>query len=47
MKLGGKVKDIRLNNHIVTVITPKRIISYEEGIKRIDKIISTIKKANR
>lgn len=44
MKIGGKIKTITLNNHTVNVIAPKKLISYEEGIKRIDKIISKLSK---
>jgi len=46
LKIGGKVETINLNNHIVSVITPKKSVSYEEGVKRIDKLISKIKKRN-
>jgi hypothetical protein len=42
LKIGGKIKNIKLNSHIVSVITPIKPISYEDGIKRIDKILSKI-----
>ena len=42
-EIGGKIKSINLNNHIVSVITPKRSVSYEEGIENINKIIKKIK----
>lgn len=44
MKIGGKVRDVRMNGFIVSVITPKRRISYEDGEKRIDAMISRLKK---
>ena len=44
MKIGGKVESMRLNKHSVKVITPKDPVSYKEGIKRIDKLISKVKK---
>ncbi len=44
MKIGGKVKDIRLNGYTVSVITPKERISYEEGVRRIDKILAEASK---
>ena len=40
MKIGGKIEEIELNGYIVSVITPKENISYEEGVKRIDKILA-------
>jgi hypothetical protein len=43
-RIGGKVKEMRLNNHIVKVITPKENISYEEFVKRVDKILSKARK---
>ena len=44
LKIGGKIEEVKLNGHFVSVITPKRKLSYEEGMKRIDKLISEIKK---
>lgn len=44
LKIGGKIKDINLNDHLVSVITPKKSVSYEEGIENINKIIQKIKK---
>ncbi|NCN38907.1 MAG: hypothetical protein GW780_03440 [Candidatus Aenigmarchaeota archaeon] len=44
MKIGGKIETIRLNGNFVTVITPKKKISYKEGVRRIDKLIEEIKK---
>ncbi len=44
LKIGGKIENINLNNHFVSVITPKRKVSYEEGVKRVEKLISKIKK---
>lgn len=46
IKIGGKIEDISLNNHIVTVIIPKKSISYEDGEKKIEKIISKLKRTN-
>jgi len=43
MKFGGKVKDVRMNGFVVSVITPKRRVSYEDGEKRIEEMISKIK----
>ena len=45
ISIGGRMKEVSLNNHIVSVITPKKKISYEEGEKRIEKIVSKIKKS--
>ena len=42
--IGGKVKTIMLNGRRVTVIMPKEKISYEEGVRRIEKLIKKIKK---
>jgi hypothetical protein len=42
--LDGKIEEIRLNNHIVTVIAPKESISYEEFVKRVDKILAKARK---
>ncbi len=42
MKIEGKVKDVQLNSHIVKVITPVEPVSYEEGIKRINKILQSL-----
>ncbi len=42
-RIGGKIEDIKLNNHIVSVIKPKNIVSYEEGIENVNKIIKKIK----
>jgi hypothetical protein len=42
--IGGKLKEVVLGGHYVTVITPKKSVSYEEGMKRIDKLISEIKR---
>jgi hypothetical protein len=44
IEIGGKTKEVELGSHIVTVIGPKKPVSYEEGMKRIDKIISEIKR---
>ena len=44
LKIGGKIEQVSLNNHLVSVITPKKAVSYEEGMKRIDKLIAEIKK---
>jgi len=43
IEIGGKIKDISLNNHFVSVITPRKDISYEEGVERINKIIEKAK----
>ena len=43
-KIGGKVEEVKLNKHIVVVIRPKNRVPYEEGSKKVDKIISEIKK---
>ena len=43
LNIGGKVEEVKLNGHFVSVITPKKAVSYEEGMKRIDKLISEIK----
>lgn len=45
ISIGGKIKEVNLNNHLVSVITPKKNISYEEGEKRFEKIVSKIKKS--
>ena len=47
LKIGGGEKQIRLNGHMVTVIMPKRKLSYEEGVQRIDRIIDEIKKKQK
>jgi len=44
LNIGGKEKQVQLNGHMVTVIMPKRKLSYEEGVQRIDRIIKEIKK---
>jgi len=44
LKIGGKTKEVMLGNRPVTVIAPKKPVSYEEGVKRIDKLISEIKR---
>lgn len=41
--LDARIEKIRLNNHTITVLTPKKLISYEEGKKRIKKILETAK----
>ena len=42
--LDGKIEEIRLNNHVVKVIAPKESISYDELVKRVDKILSKARK---
>ena len=42
---GGKIKYERLNNHTINVITPKKLVTYEEGVKTIEKMISQVKKS--
>ena len=42
-EIGVKVKSINLNNHIVSVVAPKKSVSYEEGVEKVDKIIKEIK----
>lgn len=44
LKIGGRLEKIMLNNHMVRIITPKESISYEEFVKRVDKILSKAKK---
>ena len=44
MFLKGKREEIILNGHKVTVIKPSKKVSYEEGMKRIDKIIDKMRK---
>ena len=43
MRIGGKLETINLNGHTVIVSTPKKKVSYEEGVKRFDKLVSKIK----
>ena len=43
LEIGGKVKEINLNNRTIGVITPKKAVSYEEGLKNVDKIVKKIK----
>lgn len=43
MKIGGKLKTITLNGRTVIVSTPKEKVSYEEGVRRIEKLIKEIK----
>lgn len=43
IEIGGKVKNISLNSHFVSVITPRKDISYEDGLERINKIIEKVK----
>ncbi len=43
IEIGGKIKNISLNNHFVSVITPRKDVSYEEGVERINRIIDKIK----
>ena len=45
--LNGKIEEIRLNNHIVKVIAPREHISYDEMVKRVDKILAKAKKAGK
>jgi hypothetical protein len=42
--LNGKIEERRLNNHIVQVIAPKEHISYDEMVKRVDKILAKARK---
>ena len=44
MFLKGKREKIILNGREVEVIKPSKDISYEEGVKRIDKLIEEIKR---
>ena len=44
MEIGGKIEERTLNGYIVSVITPKERISYEEGVRRIDKILAEASK---
>lgn len=43
-RIGGKIENVRLNNHIVSVIRPKNLISYEKGSEEVEKLIEKIKK---
>ena len=43
IEIGGKIKNISLNSHFVSVITPRKDISYEDGLERINKIIEKVK----
>jgi hypothetical protein len=42
---GGKIKLARLNNHLVSVVIPKKLVPYEEGVKSIEKMIQQTKKS--
>lgn len=42
-EIGGKVRNVNLNNHVVSVITPKKPVSYEKGNKNVEKMIQEIK----
>lgn len=42
--IGGGVESVRLNNHVVSVIKPKRSVSFDEGDRRIEEIISRVKR---
>jgi hypothetical protein len=44
MIIGGKEKTIKLGKHKVRVIQPKKQCSYEEGTKRIERIVERIEK---
>lgn len=43
LEIGGKERSINLNNHIISVIAPKKSVSYEKGIENVEKIIKEIK----
>ncbi len=44
-KINGKIEKIKLNNHIVSVISPIKTVSYEEGNRRIEELVEKIKKS--
>lgn len=42
LKLHGIEKDVRLNGHMVRVIGPRSRVSYEEGVREIDRLIARL-----
>lgn len=44
LKLSGKTQKRILNNHEVTVVVPSHPISYEKGVKKLEKLVEKINK---
>lgn len=44
MDIGGEIKEINLNGRKVSVITPKKKVSHEEGLREIRELVDEIRK---